>query len=98
MLPWMERPTIEIDLARPHARRYADVPPDALEAGRRLLAAVLREVPPAARYLAYGIRLRTGGRFQEEAAALARLNGVDWRDVMVANVTYDLVLAAFGCS
>jgi hypothetical protein len=98
MLPWVERPTIDIDLALPLARRFASVPPDALAAGRRLLAAVLREAPPAARYLAYAVRLRTGGRFQQEAAALARLNGVDWHDVMLANVSYDLVLAYFGCS
>jgi hypothetical protein len=98
MVPWVERPTIEIDLARPVARRYADVPPDARAAGRRILAAVLREAPPSARYLAYGVRLRTGGRFQEEASALARLNGADWRDVLLANVSYDLVLAYFGCS
>jgi hypothetical protein len=98
MLPWVERPLLDIDLTRPSAQRYADVPADALAAGQRLLGAVLREVPAAARYLAYGVRLRTGGRFQEEAAALGRLNGVDWRDVILANISYDLVLAYFGCS
>jgi hypothetical protein len=44
------------------------------------------------------VRLRTGNRFHAEACALARQVEATWREVMLANVSYDLVLAQFGCS
>src|SRR5205823_1995423 len=64
----------------------------------RLLVAVMREIPPAARALAYAVRLRTLGRLQAEARALAARIGADWCDVVLANVSYDLLLASLGCS
>jgi hypothetical protein len=98
MVPWIERPTIEIDLDRPPGERYAVVPPEAYAAGRQLLAAIMAEVPAGALLLADWVRLRTAGRFQGEASGLARQVGVSWRQVMLANVCYDLVLATLGCS
>jgi hypothetical protein len=98
MLPWVERPTLAIDLARSPEQRYADVPADALVASRRLLAAVMGQVPAGARFLADLVRLRTMGRFHEETLCLARRVGADWRDLVLANVSYDLALAALGCS
>src|SRR5262249_23745210 len=96
--PWVERPTIDLDLDRPLRQRWQDVPAEAVAAGRRLLDAVLREVPTAAHVVADWVRLRTWNRFQAEAASLARLIGADWRHVVLANVSYDLVLASLGCS
>src|SRR6516225_3176990 len=98
MLPWVERPTLEIDLAKPIEERYDTVPQEALAAGRRLLDVVLKDMPPVARVLADGVRLRTANRFQQEAASLARQVGVSWREVLLANLSYDLVLAYIGCS
>jgi Acyl-coenzyme A:6-aminopenicillanic acid acyl-transferase len=98
MLPWIERPTIDLDLALPPEERYARFPDAVLASGRQLLAAIMQEIPAQARALAYWVRLRTAGRFHKEAVALARQVGADWRDVMLANVTYDLMLAALGCS
>jgi hypothetical protein len=98
MVPWQERPTIEIDLAKPVLGRYDDIPTEAFAQGRRLLDAVLQAVPSAARLLADLARLRTWNRFHAEVVALARHVEASWRDVMLANLAYDLVLATFGCS
>jgi hypothetical protein len=98
MVPWVERPTLDIDLAEPPSRRFAAIPTEAFALGRRLLDAVLREVPRGVRLAADWVRLRTGGRFQAEAVSLARQVNAGWRDVMLANISYDLVLASLGCS
>lgn len=98
MTPWVARPTIDIDLGVPLARRFDGIPPDAIAGGKRLLAAVMSEIPSQARMLADLVRVRTLGRFQHEAAAFARLVQVDWRDVVLANISYDLVLSRLGCS
>jgi hypothetical protein len=66
--------------------------------GRQLLDAILREIPAQARQLADLVRLRTAGRFQAETIQLARHVGVDWRDVLLANISYDLVVARPACS
>src|SRR5260370_37142866 len=96
MVPWVERPSIDIDLDRPPDKRYAAVPQEAFAAGKRLLAAVMEQVPSLALLLADWVRLRTAGRFHREAVGLARQVGVSWRPVMLANVSYALVLAALG--
>jgi hypothetical protein len=98
MTPWLERPTIDIDLSLAGAARFAHVPAGAIDQGKRLLQAVLQEVPAAARFLADWVRLRTANRFQAEAVTLAHHVGASWRDVVLANVSYDLVLASLGCS
>jgi hypothetical protein len=98
VLPWCERPTIDLDLARPVERRHDGVPREVFARGRQLLDAVLREAPPAARVLADWVRLRTGGRFHAEAVSLAGRVGAGWRDVLVANLAYDLVVGRPGCS
>src|SRR5262245_623759 len=98
MVPWVERPVIEIDLGLPLARRFDAVPAEANACGRRLLDAVMANVPPAARVLADWVRLRTFNRFHREAVTLARKIGASWRAVVLANVSYDLMMATFGCS
>jgi hypothetical protein len=98
MVPWVERPELEIDLDKPIARRFADVSAEALAAGARLLSAVTEAVPANARVLADLIRLRTLNRFHNEIVSLAHQIHTDWRNVMLANVSYDLLIATFGCS
>jgi hypothetical protein len=97
-LPWIESPTFDVDLDLPMKRRFADAPQDVLRRAEKLLAALKQEIPARARLLAHLVRWRTGNRFQREIVALSRLVGADWRDVMLANISYDLTLAFFGCS
>lgn len=98
MVPWVDCPIIDVDLQLPLDRRYAAVPQSDLDRGRRLLGLIMAEVPGFARFLADAARLRTRGRFHPEMQAIARRVNVDWRSVMLANLTYDLVLSTFGCS
>ena len=98
MVPWIERPVIDIDLDRPLDRLLDGVPREAFAAGKRLLDGVMREIPKRARALAYWVRLRTANRFHRELVLLARQVGADWRDVVLANISYDLMLAHLGCS
>ena len=98
MVPWVERPTIDIDSSVPEHRRFLHIPRDVLDNGKNLLDAIRRMIPPSARLLADGVRLRTANRFHAEAVALARQVNAEWRDVLLANVSYDLVLASMGCS
>jgi hypothetical protein len=98
MVPWLERPTLDIDLAQPMNQRFAAVPTEAFATSHRLLDSVLREVPALARFFADGARVRTGNRFQAEAVAMAQRVGTSWRDVMLANLSYDLTLTKLSCS
>lgn len=96
--PWVERPALCLDTALPPEERFRAAPPEAIQAGQRLLAAVMREIPPAARFLADAVRLRTANRFHAEAVGIAQHVGGSWREVMLANVSYDLMLMHLGCS
>ena len=98
MLPWIERPTIDLDLDKPVERRLDDIPDEAVGGGRRLLDAVMKEVPLPARLLADYVRVKTHNRFHREARAFARRAGVSWRKVTLANVSYDLAIMVLGCS
>lgn len=66
--------------------------------GRKLLEAVFNEIPPKVRFLADLVRIRTGNRFHAEVSAIARRAGVGWRDVLIANISYDLAVSWIGCS
>jgi hypothetical protein len=98
MVPWVERPTLNISLDVPIARRYAEMPGDALAAGQKLLTAVTDAIPRRARVLAPLVRLRTLNRFHREIVSMARQVNADWRDVLLANISYDLLIANYGCS
>lgn len=97
-VPWIERPTIELDARLPFEQRFKDVPAEAIAAARRLLDDIMRQVPPGANLLADAVRVRTLNRFNAEAASASQMAGVSWRAIMLANLSYDLVLAMFGCS
>lgn len=101
--PWLDSPRLDIDLALPPAERYAHVPDDARRAGLELLAAIRGEASidlDSARITALSqvVRLRTGNRFHGEARALAELLGVDWKEILLANCSYDAVVNLFMCS
>jgi len=96
--PWVERPTIDLDEELPLDEKVRSVPEDVFQQARKLLAALRQDIPAAAQRLAPMIRLRTLGRFQREAVALAERAGTDWREIIVASIAYELVLSIFGCS
>lgn len=97
-VPWIERPTILLDADEPPERRFRKVPVEAVNRARELLVAVRSEIPAGALKLATLIRARTMNRFQREVVALAAIVDEDWREVLLANVSYDLLLWSFGCS
>src|SRR5262249_17007586 len=98
MPPWVERPTVTIDLARVRRGEPPDLPPEAVAASQALLGEVMATVPKKARLLAYLLAIRTGNRFGPEFKAAARLIHGDPRDIALANLSYDLVVGALGCS
>jgi len=98
MLPWVEAPTMTLDWSRPVGQRYANLPPDVVEKGRLLLDELKALAPFGVRLLGDVARLRTRGRFQSEAKALAATLHENWRTVLVANLTYDLAMTQYGCS
>ena len=95
---WRERPTIELDAALPAESRYAGLPADAIGHCNTLLNAIMTQIPPDSAPIADGVRMRTDDRFHASALALGQRHGRDWRDVILANVSYDLFLASLGCS
>lgn len=98
MVPWVECPAIDVDLDVPVERRYDNVPQREIDRGARLLRLIMVELPSGAGFIADAARLRTLGRFHAEVRSIAKRVNVDWRLVMLANLTYDLVLSQFGCS
>jgi hypothetical protein len=98
MHPWVERPTITLDIARVRRGEAPDLPPEAVARAKDLFAEVMASIPRKARLLAYWVALRTRNRFGREFKAAARVIGADPRDVAVANLSYDLVVGALGCS
>jgi hypothetical protein len=98
MSPWVERPTITLDLARVRRGETPELPPEAVARAKDLFAEVMSSIPRKARLLAYWVALRTRNRFGREFTAAARVIGADPRDVAVANLSYDLVVGALGCS
>eukprot|EP00913_Durusdinium_trenchii_P005662 g5280.t1 len=97
-LPWVERPTIRVDADVPLERRFQQLGDDVRSDAATLLRAVRENMPVGIDKLVTPVRVRTLNRFQKEFVALANLIGADWKDVLLANVSYDLVIAAFGCS
>lgn len=97
MLPWVECPTLTLDMTQPVKRRFQGVPAEAAALGTKLLDTVMAEIPPRAWILADLVRLRTMNRFHAEAVSLAAKVKRGWRDIMLANISYDLVMN-FGCS
>ena len=98
MPPWVERPTVTIDLARVRKGQPPELPAAAVASVRDLFAEVMATVPRKARLLAYWVALRTRNRFGREFKAAARVIAADPRDVALANLSYDLVVGALGCS
>lgn len=87
---------LDLDLAP--AERYAAIPGPAREATAALLAEVLGQLPQAVRKVASVLRLRTRDRWQPDLAGLAGVVGVPVGDLLLANVAYEVMVGAAGCS
>lgn len=98
MIPWIECPSLDLELDVSPEERVRAVPDELLERSRQLLAAVQAEISGGQRWLADAVHLRTGYRFLEEMKANANQLGVDWRDLTLANLSYELVVGMFACS
>jgi len=96
--PWIEVPAVRLEGDLPLARRFAEFPKELVDRGRELLDSIADHFPPSYRHLARLAALRTGYRFTAEAKALADRVGTDWQRIVVANLSYDLVIASLGCS
>ncbi len=93
-----ECPKLVMDLDICAQDRYAQLREQAAAHGRALLDGTLTNIPRGLGAIADMVRLATGGRFHDEAKAIAQRLGVRWRDVVLAAVSYDLTIATIGCS
>jgi hypothetical protein len=94
--PWVECPVCDLDFDAPPLDRYATLAGPMLDNARRLLAAVVGHLPEEARRLADQMQRTTRDRFAPACHALASMVGADPRDVWLANVSYDVLLALLG--
>ncbi len=98
-LPWIPAPTVTLDTSIKGSARYASLPDEVRHATAALFELMRLEAPPNVGPIGQLVALRTRGRFNKEARAIAEtLEGVTWRELMLANASYDMVLTAFGCS
>ncbi len=98
MLPWIECPSLSLNLDVSPIDRIAMVPDTVVQRSRELLAAVQTQISGGKRWLADAVHLRTCYRFLAETKANANRVGVDWRDLTLANLSYELVVGMFACS
>lgn len=98
MLPWLECPLLDLSLDLSPEERIAGASDNLLGRSRQLLLAVKEQVSGRQRWLADAVQLRTAYRFLAETKANAQRVGVDWRDLTLANLSYELVVGMFACS
>jgi hypothetical protein len=108
---WSVRPCLDLDLERSPAERYAKLPEEGLEVSSRLIGVLAGGVPPGLRGYADRVREVTEDRFHQDAVARAARHArhrgavdapsgdaLSWREVVLANVSYDLAVGVLGCS
>lgn len=98
MSTWTRCPSYEMDLDLPEPERFAVIERYMIDRARRLLEAIRQHIPGKALSLAPLLNARTRWRFSAELKAMGRYTGIDWRWLMLGNVSYDLALASLGCS
>ncbi len=98
MVPWKECPIVEQQVSWEPRETVAALSEAQVAEGAALLREVLRELPATAAAAADFARALTHGRFHGEMRAAAERLGVSWRQIMLANISYDMAMAVFGCS
>jgi len=96
--PWRERPGFDFDLSQPLSVQVSAFSPEALRNGKALIRAMPSVLPPGSEGWVNGVRERTRDRFHPEATALADRIGVHWREILLGNVAYDILIGSMGCS
>lgn len=94
----VESPVVDLDLSLPPSERYDYLSLHLVERGKALLAAIGATMPPNARDMAIAALEATDYRFAAEAAALAERHEVGQADIILANISYDLMVNSFGCT
>lgn len=95
-MTWTQCDTVDLDLTQDSLE--LNIPESLLSNARDLLSETLKDLTGALRIIGDVARLRTAGRFQWEMSQLSKILEVSWRDLMIANISYDLILSLFGCS
>ncbi len=98
MIPWIERATIDMPLNGTRTARFGNVSGAALSEVRRLLEYLRNAMPASAQNLATLIDARTLWRFHREATETAAFVQIEWPNVLLANLVYEFVIGAMGCS
>jgi len=96
--PWIECDIAKLNLELPPVERYRVLSDRQVGHGRELLDGVTSQMPPGVLRLAETIDQRTGGKFRPEAEAIAARHGTSWQAILIANVSYDLLIMQLGCS
>jgi len=91
-----------VDLDAPAAERLAAVPAEMFARAAAVLADMRARAPRGAAalvpLLATLLDARTRGRFRDELKQAAARAGVGWRQLLLANASYDLAMLRLGCS
>jgi len=95
---WVECDSAKLQLDLPPSERYRALTQRQILHGRELLEGVSSQMPPGILRLAETIDQRTGGKFRPEAEAIAERHGCSWQAILIANVSYDLLIMQLGCS
>ncbi len=98
MKPWVECSSFDLQLDKPANERYTAVPDEAVQRALALLGKIAEGFTPRLAPLADVISARTDKRFQEQIEGLADRLGIDWRSLLLANISYDLEIMRLGCS
>lgn len=93
-------PDIHVDLDRPPAERWGDLAPHAHRIGP-MMRAYLADIGDLGAYrplLEAYVAERVPAELREELEAVAAIAGVAFEEVVAANLYYDAVKLAFGCT
>lgn len=97
--PYRPCPVVTRDLSLPVAAQLSDLPAEVVAGGARLMQSMVGDWDATlAKQIVPAIDERTEGRFRAEAEAFGRQIGAPWENVLLANVSYDLIMASFACS
>jgi predicted choloylglycine hydrolase len=91
---------LDLDFETDASKRYLSISDKAVASCNALLSAVdVRKLGD--RFIdsiIYLVRKATADRFQQEAESLAERHRTDWQSILLANVSYDVMLSTIGCS
>ncbi len=97
--PWVECPSATINLAVPAETRFSELDASLVAKSRILLGEIIGQMPLELEIMGeLAGQHADSSRFHPEFHALAQLVDADWRQVAIANLSYDLMLMQIGCT